>query len=299
MKKLLLTGSCGFLGRNILPILQKTYQVKTLDLQNADFCCNISDDIPNINEKIDVVLHAAGKAHIEPKTEDEKNQFFQINFSGTVNLCKAFEKSGIFPKSFIFISTVAVYGCPTGENIDENYPLNGTTPYALSKIQAEDFLTDWAKANNVILSILRPSLIAGKNPPGNLGAMINGIKNGRYLSIGKANAQKSVLMVEDIANLVPFLEKNGGIFNVCDSQNPTFSQLENLIISQLHKSTIINVPFIIAKILAKFGDFVGQKFPINSDKLIKITQPLTFSNKKAKTELGWQPLNVLENFKIN
>lgn len=299
MKKLLFTGSNGFLGKNILPLLQKNCQVKTLDLHNADYCCNLANEIPDINEKFDIVLHAVGKAHSVPTTEEEKKQFFDINYSGTVNLCKSFEKSKNFPDSFIFISTVAVYGCSTGENIDENYPLNGEIPYALSKIQAENFLTDWAKKNSVILSVLRPSLIAGTNPPGNLGAMIDGIKKDKYLSIGKANAQKSILMAHDIANLIPALAEKGGIYNICDSQHPTFRQLENLIVKQLDKSTIITIPFFVAKILAKTGDCFGQKFPINSAKLIKITQSLTFSNEKAKKELNWQPLNVLENFKIS
>jgi len=44
---------------------------------------------------------------------------------------------------------------------------------------------------------------------------------------------------------------------------------------------------------------IGRKVPINSLKLDKITQSLTFSNQKTKEILGWQPLNVLENFKIS
>ena len=40
-----------------------------------------------------------------------------------------------FRSHLFFISTVAVYGCDSGENITEEYPLNGTTPYALSKNQ--------------------------------------------------------------------------------------------------------------------------------------------------------------------
>lgn len=46
------------------------------------------------------------------------------------------------------------------------------------------------------------------------------------------------------------------------------------------------------------GDMIGEKAPINSLKLRKITESLTFSNEKAVRELGWKPLNVLDNFKI-
>ena len=46
------------------------------------------------------------------------------------------------------------------------------------------------------------------------------------------------------------------------------------------------------------GDMIGEKAPINSLKLRKIAESLTFSNEKAVRELGWKPLNVLDNFKI-
>ena len=72
---------------------------------------------------------------------------------------------------------------------------------------AEEYLQEWCHNHNVILGILRPSLIAGPNPPGNLGAMIKGIESGKYFSIGGGKVRKSVLMVEDIARLVPLLTK--------------------------------------------------------------------------------------------
>lgn len=296
--KLLFTGASGFLGNHVRPILEKTYQVVTIGLTSEDnYTVNIAKEVPELKEHCEIVLHAAGKAHVVPRTEEEKKAFYDVNLQGTKNLCAALEKSGI-PQAFIFISTVAVYGCEFGSNITEKHPLNGDTPYALSKIQAEEFLTEWCNKHGVILSIIRPSLIAGPNPPGNLGAMIKGIKTGRYLSIGGGKARKSVLMVEDIAHLVPILVKRGGIYNVCDDEQPSFRQLETVICTQLGKKLPISIPFWVAKCMAIVGDCLGKKAPINSLKLKKITESLTFSNEKAKRELGWKPTPVLENFII-
>ena len=164
--------------------------------------------------------------------------------------------------------------------------MNGTTPYALSKIKAEKYLEEWCAMHNVKLSILRPSLIAGPNPPGNLGAMIHGIKSGKYLR------------VQDIANLVPLLIEKGGIYNVCDSYQPSFRELEMVICKQLNKKLPLSIPYWFAKSMAVFGDCFGEKAPINSLKLRKITHSLTFSNEKAMRELGWKPMNVLKNFRI-
>jgi len=298
MNTLLFTGASGFLGINIFTLIEDKYSIKTLGLTNDDdYNLNIAKEVPIFKEKFDVILHAAGKAHSVPKTDSEKKIFFDVNLQGTKNLCAGLEKSGL-PKSFIFISSVAVYGLDFGEDITEEYPLNGKTPYALSKLQAEIFLIDWCSLHGVILGIVRPSLIAGPNPPGNLGAMIHGIKSGKYLSISGGEARKSVLMVQDIAALVPLLAAKGGVYNVCDSDQPSFSDLEKLISSQLGRSLPISIPYGFAKIIASVGDLFGKRAPINSLKLEKITKSLTFSNEKARRELDWKPINVLSSFKI-
>ncbi|WP_195208978.1 NAD-dependent epimerase/dehydratase family protein [Bacteroides intestinalis] len=296
--KLLFIGASGFLGNNIYPLLERKYEVTTVGLTPQDnYSVNIAKEIPELHERYNVVLHAAGKAHSIPKSEAEKQEFFDVNLQGTKNLCTALEKKGV-PQAFIFISTVAVYGCDFGECITEEQSLRGVTPYAVSKRLAEEYLQEWCLEHDVVLSIIRPSLIAGTNPPGNLGAMINGIRRGRYFSIAGGKARKSVLMVQDIANLVPLLIEKGGIYNVCDSYQPTFRELETLICEQMNKSLPLSIPYWLAKCMALIGDCFGKKVPINSLKLNKLTRTLTFSNEKAIRELGWKPMSVLEHFKI-
>ena len=296
--KLLFTGASGFLGNNVRPLLERMYDVTTVGLlPQDDYTVNMAREIPELRERYDIVLHAAGKAHSVPRTEEEKRVFFDVNLQGTKNLCAALERKGI-PRAFIFISTVAVYGCDYGENITEEHPLDGVTPYAVSKRLAEEYLQKWCHEHNVILGIVRPSLIAGPNPPGNLGAMIHGIRSEKYFSIAGSRARKSVLIVQDIAKLVPLLAEKGGVYNVCDSYQPTFRELETVICRQLNRNLPVSIPYWIAKCMALVGDCLGEKTPINSLKLRKITKHLTFSNEKAVCELGWRPTSVLENFKI-
>ena len=298
MEKLLFTGGTGFLGMNVMPILTQKYEVTTCGITQDDMLkANLAKEIPVLPERYDVVLHACGKAHVVPKTEVEKQAFYDVNYQGTVNLCRALENAGI-PKALIFISTVAVYGCEFGESIDEYHPLNGNTPYADSKIKAEEYLTKWCLDHQVRLSILRPSLLAGKNAPGNLGAMVNGIKKGFYLNIAGGKVKKSILMAEDIAHLLPLLEDKGGIYNVCDTRQPSFGEISMSVAKQLGKRKPISIPYWMAWCMAKVGDLIGNKAPINTYKLGKMTKSLTFSNEKARIELGWEPLDVLTNYKI-
>lgn len=298
MDKLLFTGGTGFLGKNTCTILEQMYEVTTCGISKDDkFKVNLAKEIPSLNQHYDIVLHACGKAHVVPKSETEKQAFFDVNYQGTINLCSGLEKVGV-PKSLIFISSVAVYGCEFGEMITEDYPLNGNTPYAKSKIMAEEYLINWCKKNNVILGILRPSLLAGKDAPGNLGAMVNGVRKGFYMNIGGGKVTKSILMAEDIARLVPLVAQKGGIYNVCDSFQPSFGLLSESIAKQLGKRKPLNLPYWMAWCIAKIGDCLGNKFPFNSYKLEKMTKSLTFSNEKAKKELKWEPLDVLTNYKI-
>ncbi len=299
MSNLLFTGASGFLGANILPILRENYKevITVGHLEADDITVNLAKITPVLPHKFDIVLHAAGKAHVVPKTQEEEQLFYDVNYQGTVNLCRSLEKVGV-PRSLVFVSTVAVYGCDSGSLIEETHPLNGTTPYAKSKIMAEEFLQKWCKQNDVVLTILRPSLLAGVNPPGNLGDMIRGIQKGFYVNIAKGKVQKSILMAEDIAILIPLVKDKGGIFNVCDTDQPSFGELSKLIAKQLNKHNPISIPFWIAKSLALIGDIVGNKFPINSLRLSKLTKSLTFSNKKAVETLNWQPLKVLDHLQV-
>lgn len=298
MNKLLFTGGTGFLGKNVMHLLQKEYEVTTCGITPEDMIkANLAKDVPELDTHYDIVLHACGKAHVVPKTETEKQLFFDINYQGTVNLCKALEKVGV-PKALVFISTVAVYGCEYGEMITEEHPLNGETPYAKSKRMAEEYLTAWCKENGVVLGILRPSLLAGKNAPGNLGAMVNGVRKGFYMNIAGGKVVKSVLMAEDIARILPLVAEKGGVYNVCDTRQPSFGELSVSVARQLGKGKPISIPYWMAWCMAKVGDLLGSKAPINSYKLEKMTQSLTFSNEKARRELGWEPLDVLENYQI-
>lgn len=291
---MLITGGSGFLGTSLMEFFTKE-GFQTLSLgrsEKNEIQSDISHEVP-VFPQLDCVIHASGKAHVVPRTKEEERDFFDVNVQGTRNICKGLENTGILPKQFIFISSVAVYGLDEGENIDESFPLHGKTPYGKSKIEAENYLIPWAKANNVTLTILRLPLIVGPNPPGNLGAMIAGIKSGKYASIGKADAKKSMIWIEDIPRFILKVKHIGGVYNLTDEYHPTFGELEIRISEKLGKSQPLKIPFAIAKILAMTGDLFGKRFPMNSEKIKKITATLTFSSRNTPKIAQWIPTKVL------
>jgi nucleoside-diphosphate-sugar epimerase len=297
MKHTLITGASGFLGTVITDVYAKLgIPVLTLGKSHVnDLVVDLKgavskDDFP---ESISTVIHAAGKAHSIPRSEKEAQEFYDVNYSGTKRLCEALTQSRSNIEFFVFISTVSVYGLNKGELISESAELHGDTPYAKSKILAEEWLRNWAERNRVKLLILRLPLVVGPNPPGNLGAMIKGISSGRYVSIGKGNARKSMVWAEDIAMAIPNIDREG-TYNLTDGRHPSFSELENIICKRLGKGKPINIPLVFANVLGFFGDLIGAKSPVNSDKILKITSSLTFDDSRAVRELKWKPSSVAD-----
>ena len=75
------------------------------------------------------------------------------------------------------------------------------------------------------------------------------------------------------------------------------AEIQNAIAKQNRKTNPFNLPFFIAKTIALLGDFIGAKFPLDSNKLNKITSDLTFEDTKARKVLEWKPNNVLDYYK--
>lgn len=290
---ILITGANGFLGKAIIEEIQGKYNFFSLSRTTGDYKCSLEKDIPVFNQKFDILIHAAGKAHSFPKTAEEKKFFYDVNVTGTQNLLRGLNKVGV-PKQFVFISSVSVYGQDIGNNIDENHPLQATDPYGLSKIEAEKNIINWCQENNVICTILRLPLLVGREAPGNLGAMIKAINNGYYFNIGGGKAKKSMVLTKDVASLLTKVAPIGGIYNLTDKCHPSFYELSLAISINKNKRKPANLPMKIALLIGKIGDFMGSKAPINSLKINKMTSDLTFDDTKAKIMLDWHPQSVVD-----
>lgn len=298
--KILVTGANGFLGKSIVKKLSKDNILFSLSRSSEDYKVSLNSEIPVFNQKFDLVIHAAGKAHAVPNNLAENKQFFDVNVFGTRNLLKGLENTGL-PEQFIFISSVSVYGQESGVQIDEKHSLEAKDSYGLSKIQAEQLVLKWCEQHHVVCTILRLPLLVGENPPGNLRAMLRAIENGYYFNIGGGKAKKSMVLVQDVASFIPNVAAVGGIYNLTDGCHPSFEELSSTLLLHKNKKKAYNLPLIIANLIGYVGDLLGDKAPLNSLKIKKITSDLTFDDSKARKLLNWDPESVvsyLKNSKI-
>lgn len=161
-----MTGGAGFIGSNIAEkLLQRGIETVVLDdlsvgkeeniPENAEF---IKGDIcdPEIVEKaltgVDVVFHEAARVSIRDSfrgfIEDAKT-----NVMGTVNILNRMEGGGV--KKFVYASSMAAYGDARYLPIDENHPLEPTSPYGVSKLASEKYILCFCKHLGVDPIILR------------------------------------------------------------------------------------------------------------------------------------------------
>jgi len=296
--EILVTGHNGFLGKSIIKELGSNYNLISLARTSGDYKVSLEKEIPEFNQKFDLVIHVAGKAHSIPSTLIEEKEFFDVNVLGAHNLLQGLTKVGM-PKEFVLISSVSVYGQVSVNAINETHALEAKDPYGLSKIESEILVSNWCEKNNVICTILRLPLVVDKNPPGNLGAMLRAINKGYYFNIGGGKARKSMVLAQDVASFIQKVAPVGGIYNLTDSFHPSFNELSKVISQNAGKRHPLNMSLTVAKFLAKSGDFLGNKAPINSLKIKKMTSDLTFDDTKARELLGWNPQNVLKYLQKN
>ena len=198
MKKLLLTGGCGYIGSHAcVEFLQKGYKVVIYDnLSNSSedtvglieqitgktvkFIHGDLLDYPLLdktfkNGKFDAVIHFAGLKAVGESVK-EPLKYYENNIGGTINLLKSMLKYGV--KKIIFSSSATVYGNPKSLPIYEDFPLAPTNPYGETKLVIENMLVDTCRSQkDFIAVILRYFNPVGAHSSGLIGERPNGIPN--------------------------------------------------------------------------------------------------------------------------
>jgi len=296
-KKYLVSGATGFLGKFIINELASE-EYDSIGRSNSntikfDFA---QSEIPLIiSSKYDFLIIASGHAHVLTNNYSEKLLHYNVNYIGTQKLVNSLDVKTL--KGVVYVSTVAVYGEHMKNPFTEEDDLLGESPYAKSKIAAEEYLIEWSQKNKIPVLILRVPLIAGNYPPGNLGAMIEAIRKKEYFSVARGQARRSMVLAEDLAKYIVSNCGKHGVYNLSDGFHPSFRELETLISKQLNVSQPKEMPLFVAKIAAKAGDAFSF-LPINSLRLKKLMCDLIIDDSKARRETDWQPRAVIKNLEI-
>ena len=178
MKTILVTGGAGFIGSNFIRLIfnkYPDYRIIVLDaLTYAGSLENIPQNIRdsdrfefwygNLNNldligdlvgKSQIIVHFAAETHVA-RSLYLNRVFFITDVLGTQSVVNAMIKHSDVVERFIHISTSEVYGTALFEPMDEEHPLNPTTPYAAAKAGADRLVYSYIKSYNIPGLIIRP-----------------------------------------------------------------------------------------------------------------------------------------------
>lgn len=280
MSKVIVTGSTGFVGKNLVIYLaSKFFQVKSLNLRNERWESEIDD-------QTNVIIHLAGKAH-DLKNTSSPNEYYQVNTELTKKVFDAFLSSDA--NVFIALSSVkAVADEVDGELIEQQQP-NPKTHYGKSKLLAEEYIFSKKLPDRKRVFILRPCMIHGLGNQGNLNLLYQFVSKNIPWPLGAFENMRSFCSIENLMFVVNEIIQNedipSGIYNVADDDPISTNELIDLIArSQNRKSKVWNIPKGLNESLASIGDKLH--LPYNSDRLHKLTSSYVVSNSKIKAAIG-------------
>ncbi len=291
MKKILITGITGFVGKNLAIYLhQNGYEIYGLGRTFPEredwhfktikkFYCY--DDAIDYNH-FDTIIHTAGKAH-DLKNVSNEQAYFIANTELTEKIYSQFSISNA--RKFIYFSSVKACADSVEGSLFENDKPVPKTAYGKSKLAAETAILNLPINNNQNCFILRPCMIHGKGNKGNLNLLYQLVSKGIPWPLGTFNNKRSFCNIDNLSFIIQeLIEKENiasGIYNIADNVSFSTNEIIELIAeSKNKKARIWHIPKTLIIAIAKLGDKL--KLPLNSERLQKLTESYLVDNSKIK-----------------
>jgi GDP-4-dehydro-6-deoxy-D-mannose reductase len=227
MSKILITGSTGFVGKNLLPkLINLGYDVIQLSSKDGD----IAKQETWINlPQTEIVIHLASKTSV-PESWTKSYDYINCNLMGTVNAlnyCKQHNSKLIFISSYL-------YGNPDQLPIDENASLKPTNPYALSKLLSEQACEYYSKSENIKIVILRPFNIFGPGQSNNylIQFIISQLETSNIIKVKDLIPKRDYIYIDDFTDAIVkslTLNSNFNIFNIGSGQSYSVKEVIDII----------------------------------------------------------------------
>jgi len=287
-----LTGSTGFIGKNLCVGLKNDFDVKPLQrkkCKSGEFYYELPNFPLNVSENSQkLLIHCAGLAH------DNKRLQHSVYESSNVHLTERVLKLAVSldVDTFILMSSAKVYGEFSQNRVySENDLTVPETPYAISKLFAEKMVQDFCKLKSMNYYTLRLPVTYGESMNGNLKIFENFARNRIPFPFMITSNKKSMCHVQNITSFLKAIiftrKKISGIYNICDDR---VYSTEDIVVSCYHKlgrkrQKYLTLPNILLRYISNF-------LP-NLKLHEKLTSNLVISNSKAKELTEWLPLQSL------
>ena len=323
MKKVLLTGCCGFIGwKTSEKLLQKGFQVFGIDdlndyydvklkewrlsnlkeysnfeFRRMDICDK--EKLKNIVKNFipDIIINLAARAGVRASIENPEI-YFRTNTIGTLNLLEISKDTGI--KKFILASTSSIYAgekLPFSESLPVNNPIS---PYAASKKAAEVLCYTYHYLYGINITIFRYFTVYGPcgRPDMSIFKFIKLIDEEKYITVyGDGNQSRDFTYIDDIAEgTIMGIDLTGfEIINLGGNRPYKLNQAISLIEKNLGKKAKIEYrPFNKADMKATWADISKAKKLLNWEPKVDLEEGIKRTVKWYMENRNW-----LKDVKLN
>ena len=279
MKRVFITGSSGFVGKNSIEYFSFDYKLLYYIKSRP------------INLIGEVVLHLAGKAH-DLKNIATPEEYYQVNAELTQDIFDAFLISEA--EVFITLSSVKAIADQVDGELTEDQTPNPTTHYGKSKLLAEQYVFSKPVPKGKRVYVLRPCMIHGPGNNGNLNLLYKLASKQLPWPLAAFENKRSFCSIDNLMFIFKeLIERDdipSGIYNVSDDEPLSTNELIRLIAqSQSRNARLWNVSRKFIEGIASIGDKLH--LPLNKERLKKLTSSYVVSNAKIKAAIG-KPLPV-------
>ena len=227
MKKLFITGGCGYVGSLMIQNFLDRYTVQNVDtqwfgnkLRHNENLTNIKEDIRNlsgefINKDTYAVIHLANIAN-DPSVELDQTLSWEVNVLAAKNLIEKSIKAGV--KKFIYASSGSVYGVKNEEKVTEDLDLVPISAYNKTKMICERLLLSYK--DKIDVYIVRPATVCGLSPRMRFDVSVNmltlqALKNKKITIMGGSQTRPNI-HINDMIGVYKHILANDieqGIYN--------------------------------------------------------------------------------------
>lgn len=265
MKKILISGSTGFIGSNLIEFFSKKYEVYALIRSVKKK--KLKEDINYIlyrdlnkflkNNSINYLIHAAAKS---PALDTKIDEYIKSNIELTKFLINKSIIYGI--KNFIFLSSLSIYGESKNNFIDEKTEIINPSDYGISKLICEKIIIQ--NSNKINFSIIRLPGVVGKNSVRNwITNILADVKSNKEINIYNPDHKfNNIIHVNDLCKFINNLIK----LNILKNDILCISTIERLTI----KNIILNLVFLTnSKSKINIRNKKTKSFYIKNSKILK------------------------------
>jgi UDP-glucose 4-epimerase len=210
MKRILITGSSGFIGSQLVEhLLKKDFEVITLDktqTTGTSFCIDIQN--PDVIELIasikpEAVIHLAAQVDVNKSFVDPAEDLL-TNSLGTLNVLNGAIKVGV--SHFVYITSGgAIYDSKQPLPVTETGNLKPLSPYGISKLSGEFYVQALCEQSKIEWSSLALSNCYGPVSVHKSGVIFewwNGLRNGKVININGLDTSRDFIFITDVVRAI-------------------------------------------------------------------------------------------------